>query len=430
MKIKKITYFFPLIAQILSSLFADTGYNTIYLMEFENIRNDFTNLHLKSALPDLIKENYKFRKDIKVEYAGDIKPYISKYNRIEQDSIKGLIISGSFQTVNDKFFVEFEAYDIHNWKQLAKRQVSCPVNDIICVHDAFLISIEKSISPFLADKLDINETISKLKKEQRIKKIPSGNLEHNQDYRLDSGQLDDLSLKDDLEKPYSRQSRYGDRHYREFNLNKLHPQKSPQKKINTANLIQVLEQIVMDPYDIIIGDLSIELDSKKSDMILAEIPISYSIRNEMIIKALGTLPFEKYIIDNENMILEFSSENYIFDELLMEKLSLMQFQVMPVIFFNNRIGQPQLIILDSWHEKTQLFNPREIDVLWEKQFTPLYALTPSPNQMQMSLDTRMIDANYSFTIPYEKIGDYTKVTVKFMKESELRDLIGNSVRGR
>ena len=46
---------------LFSCLTADSGYNTIYLMEFENQQNEFTNSHLKEALPDLIKENYKFK---------------------------------------------------------------------------------------------------------------------------------------------------------------------------------------------------------------------------------------------------------------------------------------------------------------------------------------------------------------------------------
>ena len=48
-------------------LHSESGYNTIYLMEFDNLRNDFTNNNLKTALPDLIKENYKFREDLRVE---------------------------------------------------------------------------------------------------------------------------------------------------------------------------------------------------------------------------------------------------------------------------------------------------------------------------------------------------------------------------
>ncbi|SVE56724.1 uncharacterized protein METZ01_LOCUS509578, partial [marine metagenome] len=99
----------------ISLCFPDSGYNTIYLMEFDNLKNDFTNSHLQVALPDLIKENYKFREDIKVEYAGDISPYIERYKRSEEDSIKGIIINGSFQTINDEFYIEYEAYEIHNW---------------------------------------------------------------------------------------------------------------------------------------------------------------------------------------------------------------------------------------------------------------------------------------------------------------------------
>ncbi|SVD02901.1 uncharacterized protein METZ01_LOCUS355755, partial [marine metagenome] len=69
MYIRKIKIFvFILLFCILS---AESGYNTIYLMEFENMQNEFTNSHLTEALPDLIKENYKFREDIQVEYAGD-----------------------------------------------------------------------------------------------------------------------------------------------------------------------------------------------------------------------------------------------------------------------------------------------------------------------------------------------------------------------
>ena len=109
-------------------LLAESGYNTIYLMEFENQQNEFTNAHLMEALPDLIKENYKFREDIKVEYAGNITPYIEKYNKSEEDSIKGLIINGSFEIINEEFYIEFEAYDIHNWKQLVKRQIFCPIS--------------------------------------------------------------------------------------------------------------------------------------------------------------------------------------------------------------------------------------------------------------------------------------------------------------
>ena len=50
-----LKYFLSLLFSA-SLCLSDAGYNTIYLMEFENLKNDFTNANLKEALPDLIKE--------------------------------------------------------------------------------------------------------------------------------------------------------------------------------------------------------------------------------------------------------------------------------------------------------------------------------------------------------------------------------------
>ena len=72
-----------IILSFLGILIAEAGYNTIYLMEFDNLKNEFTNTRLTEALPDLIKENYKFREDIKVEYAGDIRPYLEQKKLVQ-----------------------------------------------------------------------------------------------------------------------------------------------------------------------------------------------------------------------------------------------------------------------------------------------------------------------------------------------------------
>jgi len=219
-------------------------------MEFENQQNEFTNTRLTEALPDLIKENYKFREDIKVEYAGDIRPYIEQKEWSEENPIKGLIINGRFQTINDEFFVEFEAYDIHDWKRLVRRQIFCPVHDIICLHDAFLIAIEKSISPFLTDALNIDATISSLEQ-----KPNNRSLGYDLDKRSDSKNLDqrsDLneSGSNNLGSGNRKQGQYGNRYYREFNFKDISPDPNYSKKQNTENLVTILDQFLTNPYDV------------------------------------------------------------------------------------------------------------------------------------------------------------------------------------
>ena len=402
---------------------SDSGYNAIYLIEFENLKNDFTNAHLKEALPDLIKENYKFREDIKVEYAGNISPHIEKYKRSDEDAIKGLIINGSFQTINDEFYIEYEAYDIHNWEQLVRRQIFCPTNDIICVHDAFLISIESSISPFLIDKLDVQATIRALEREEKQSISNDYNRARSQKSGKVMSDLAPLESQNKLNDTYDNQGEYGNRFYREFNLKKLLLNKYPEYEKESQELVEILEQILSNPYNVIIGDLSLDLDPYNSDIIMAELPVQYSIRNLLSQKLLTNLPHKKYLAENDHVILQFSNNDFIIDDRLIEKLALMQFQIMPVIFFNNKIGRPQFIILDSWTNKYERIKPNKISILLENQFKPLFALTPGTDNVQLSLSTGTLDIVYRFSIPYSKIGDYTKVTVKFMQESELKELL-------
>ena len=397
-------------------------------MEFENQQNEFTNTRLTEALPDLIKENYKFREDIKVEYAGDIRPYIEQKEWSEENPIKGLIINGRFQTINDEFFVEFEAYDIHDWKRLARRQIVCPVHDIICLHDGFLMAIEKSISPFLTDALDIDATISSL--EQKPKKRSLG---HDLDKRSDSRHLDqrsDLneSGSNNLGSGTRKQGQYGNRYYREFNFKDISPDPNYSKKQNTENLVTILDQFLTNPYDIIIGELSLTPDLERQGYMRGEIPLTYSVRSALAQELFYSLPHEKFM-DNVGLIMQFPNSNFVFDDLFLEKLALMKYQLMPVIFFNNKIGGIQFIILDTRNEKYNHLELQKISMIWENQFRPLFAITPGSDNIQLNLDVSSHEVMYHFSIPYEKIGDYTKVTVKFMKEEELDDLLKRQTQG-
>ena len=194
-------------------------------------------------------------------------------------------------------------------------------------------------------------------------------------------------------------------------------------------LIDVLEQILSNPYNVIIGDINLGLDSYNSGIITVEIPIQYSMRNLLSQELLSNIPHEKYHAENSDVIFQFSNNDFIIDDVLMEKLALMQFQIMPVIFFNNKIGRPQFIILDSWLDKYDRLKLYYISMLMENQFKPLFALTPGSDKVLLTINTGILEAVYRFSIPSEKIGNYTKVTVQFMQQSELEELIEGTYGG-
>ena len=97
-------------------------YNSLYLMEFENVNKDFTIDHLQKAFPDLIKENYAFRTDINVEYAGDIEPYLK--DPLEDNSSSALIVNGRYFSSGKQVDVELEVYDIYTWELLQNKTFS------------------------------------------------------------------------------------------------------------------------------------------------------------------------------------------------------------------------------------------------------------------------------------------------------------------
>ena len=227
---------------------------------------------------------------------------------------------------------------------------------------------------------------------------------------------------DDLGKG-QKQGQYGDRYYREFNFADISPDPNFSKKQNSERLITILDQILTNPYNVLIGELSLYPDPERFGNMRGEIPITYSVRSALTQELFTSLPHDKLMDAGGNVILQFPNSNFIFDELLLEKLALMKFQLMPVIFFNNRIGGIQFIILDSWNEKYQNLELQKISMLTENQFKPLFALTPGSDNIQLNLDVSSQEVGYNFSIPHEAIGDYTKVTVKFMPEVELDALL-------
>ena len=67
-------------------------------------------------------------------------------------------------------------------------------------------------------------------------------------------------------------------------------------------------------------------------------------------------------------------------------------------------------------------------MLIRNQFKPLFALTPGANNIQLDLDVSYHEVLYEFSIPQDIIGDYTKVTVKFLEEVELDALLDSQLR--
>lgn len=413
-----------LLSAILS---ASTEYSTLYLMEFENINKDFTINHLQKALPDLIKENYSFRKDIKVEYAGDIEPYIS--NDVFVGENPALIVNGRYFSTGKRVDVELEAYDIHTWELLEKKNFFCNGDDVICLHDAFLIAIEEMLSPYFVDEGIIYQD-EQVKLSNRTADLRGSNSSTEEEYTIYEGlqnnifdELDEMAtyaeFNFDINQSSSENGQYGDRYFREFDFSTGDAGKVSLVDDNTSNLIKIIDQFLKNPYNVEIGEMDVKFNKYNREMVDVVVPVEYSVKNSLIQDLLLNIPHEKLINSSGLVQLKFPNSYFKFDSELVEKLAYMKYQVFPVLYFTSEKGELQQILIDTWKKKYSGIEVNDIPLIRVDNFTPLFSIKPSSNSIQMNIDVSNVMTTYQFSVPYNTFGKYTKLSIKFLLESQL-----------
>jgi len=419
--------FINIIILVSTILSASTQYSSLYLMEFENINKDFTINHLQKAFPDLIKENYAFRTDIQVEYAGDIEPYLSNDAFVGENP--ALIVNGRYFSTGKRVDVELEAYDIHTWELLEKKNFFCNGDDVVCLHDAFLIAIEEMLSPHFADDGIIypNEDV---KLSNRTADLTYSNTTDEPSYTIYEGvqnnifdELDEMAtyaeFNFDINQNNSEHGQYGDRYFREFDFSSGDAGKISSVDDNTSNLINIIDQFLRNPYNVQIGEMDVKFNKYNREMVDVVVPVEYAVKNSLIQDLLLNIPHEKLINSSGLVQLKFSNSDFKFDPELVEKLAYMKYQVFPVLYFTSEKGELQQVVIDTWKKKYSGIEINDIPLIRVDNYSPLFSIKPSSNSIQINIDVSNLVTTYQFSVPYNTFGKYTKLSIKFLLESQL-----------
>ena len=419
--------FINIIISVSTLLSASTQYSSLYLMEFENINKDFTINHLQKAFPDLIKENYAFRTDIQVEYAGEIEPYLSNDFFVDENS--ALIVNGRYYSTGEQVDVELEAYDIHTWELLEKKNFFCNVDDVVCLHDTFLLAIEEMLNPHFVDDMAIYSN-EEVKLSDRTVDLTRSNRDDETNYTIYEGvqnnifdELDEMAtyaeFNFDINQNSSEHGQYGDRYFREFDFSSDDSEKISSVDDNTSNLIKIIDQFLSNPYNVQIGEMDMKFNEYNRQMVDIVIPVEYSVKNSLIQDLLLNIPHEKLINSSGLVKLNFSNSNFKFDPELVEKLAYMKYQVFPVLYFTNKKGELQQVLIDTWKKKYSNIGINDIPLIRADNFSPLFSIKPSSTSIQMNIDVSNLVTKYEFSVPYNTFGKYTKLSIKVLLESQL-----------
>ena len=66
---------------------------------------------------------------------------------------------------------------------------------------------------------------------------------------------------------------------------------------------------------------------------------------------------------------------------------------------------------------------KSVELLRRNEFKPLLAITPGYDNIQVNIDPEIHHSIYKFSIPGGQLGNYSKMTVKFVHESQLDEYL-------
>ena len=78
---------------------------------------------------------------------------------------------------------------------------------------------------------------------------------------------------------------------------------------------------------------------------------------------LASLPLDSYLNTDEEVIFQFAKEDFMVDDLFEKNMVHAKFQKNPVIYFMDKMGEPQFIVIDSWSRQNQLENVHKSPIL-------------------------------------------------------------------
>ena len=391
----------------------------LIVMNFNNVANNEKFENLTSVFPDMIIKRYKGRKDVQVNHSGKIEPDLRKIQSLD-DNIDKYLIDGDFFVDGYSITVNLKVYDVNNWILLKSDMLKCDIRDLDCIYDNFLWKLKNIVDPILNyesyDDFSDNQkkTISKLK----LDSIDISKRNEN----LFAPLLEDFAVQKD----YSFDIKYKDLEIGQaqgletqtFDLSK-HPNGILTKRELQKNLFEKLNVFFDDPYKIDIGNLNMNLNDTDPSYVNLDVDITFNIDKRAFEKNIKKMPYNNLKSSKKSHIFEFLNDNYLFEPKFINDLSKHDKELFPVLFFTNKNGDIQKIIIDSWDVKYDKILFGDYDVERQNKFVQMFSIINNNNNVQVNLSSNKQNINYKVVMPVSLLDNYTQLTVKVFTRQDL-----------
>ncbi|MFQ6612924.1 MAG: hypothetical protein ACE5D2_07460 [Fidelibacterota bacterium] len=402
----------------------------VYVIPFENIQADEPISWLSEAFVEMINAQLRERDDVILKDKSGLEAVMANRSLLLQQrrGSKNLLLLGKYERALNKVTISVQLVDIATWDELDRRKIAGDYNDIKKLNRSLTEMIQTMLMPYLPEKK--SGPYPALSRGKGMAKPPAygqraGKVGESIDVALDK-------LEEKMDLTIGARGVVDTTGVREKDGEWIldismepYRQDNPKNTANTNIMLNVLNNLMNQPYQVNISKPKFEYDPgdrKKFNVIL---PVNYSIKGNIIKDMLSSLPYSGLKQEGSLTIFYFNRDNFNFPASISEKISRGTYRAVPVIQFLNSSGQPIAVFVDS--PDINAYEMKSNRILYKPFhfFSPLIDFTVGGWSMQVALETVEVQAQYTISMDIEQARDISRVSLKFVPESELQAYLSN-----
>ena len=401
----------------------------VYVIPFDNIKNDVAIGWLSDALSEMINSELSNHDRIYLKDQSGLEEVMTNRSLLLQQrpGTKNLLFLGKYERTLDKISISLQLIDIKTWDELDRRKVRGGYNDVSGINRSLKESINSMMTPYLPKPT--KSPYPTLTDGKRMRTPPS-----YAEKALDMSSAIDLAI-DDLEKELDinigARGEVGDKDLKEDNgewvldiSKENYENNRPENDLNTAIMVDVLNNLMDSPYQVSFDRPTFNYDSKNKKEFEVVLNVNYKLKGDLIKDMLKSLPYSGLKQDGSLTIFYFNKDKYNFPANISKKIQIGEYRTIPVIQLQDSNKKPLVLIVDTADKNLHRLTSNKIIYKPFHYFSPLINFSVGGWSMQVALETVDIPVEYIFNMDVSTANSISRISLKFIPENELNAYLG------
>ena len=430
-RIIKVLFFWVLISHIN----ARESYAYVYVLPFDNLKNDPAIEWISAGLSDMVREEIKNIYGVRVKTQEDLETVMNDRSLMLQQprGSRNLLVLGKFSRQLDKVNVNVQVIDVATWEELGKSQISESYNQVQLLNKTVGDAVMQILKPFLPKQS--NEKISTFPKYSESKVVTKRNPVSIQAEKLATSLDDQIAELEasmefllgakarEKEKPKKDVSRFDSGEWSmDFDVERK-LEENPENWDNTRLLSAVLDQLLTNPYEVELQRPEFEYYEDDELYMTVRFPVVYRLKEKILKDMLSSLPYTGLEQNGSLTIFYFDRTKFNFPKKHVDIIMSGDYRIVPVLRIFDKNRNTLIVVADTPEEYWHRRNSNKVLYVPQHQFSPLIDFSVGGWSMQVAMETVDIQAVYEFILPVSEIESLSNVSLKFLNENELKSFL-------